>query len=321
MSVTREIIMYADSSKRDTSLYPYGNAYTLHLTNQIKNITKVDLISAIIPNTMYNMTATTNCFQVDSQGVYLNPGFYSASSFVGAVNSSHQLTNSTVAYMPGEGKFVLYGTFSQVNVLTSEASKVLGLPLGITYSTLINANQQLSNTWTATSTFVESTSVINLGTSEYAWLDIEEFRTPLMTDARQLVTLSSGQSTTDSNTAASSFALIPMDVNSGSYKSFKEYSDYRISVEFPSRIDSLDRLTIRWRDRQGALINFRGLETHSFAIRIHTTLAPVEPERIERLPVPRQEGLFGDDKRKAFMIVFAALAVGLVLLMLMRSFT
>ena len=174
--------------------------------------------------------------------------------------------------------------------------------------------------WATANTFVESSSVINFGTSEYAWLDIEEFRTTSTADARQLVTLSSGQITTNSNTSATSFALIPMDVNSGGYKSFKEYADYKISVEFPSRIDSLDRLTIRWRDRYGTLLNFHGLETNSFALRLHTTLAPTEPDRIERLPAPLREGMF-QDKHKAIMLVSAALVIGLILLMLMRSFT
>lgn len=314
-SMSRETIVYADSTQRDTTLYPYGNSYTLHLTTPIKNITKVELVSAIVPNTMYNLTSCSNCLQVDSYGVSLNPGFYSASSLTGAINASQQLPNATIVYMPGEGRFALYGNFASVSVSTAEASKILGLPFGTTPSSNVMSNQEFARMWTNAYTFVESSSVINFGTSEYAWLDIEEFRTPLTTDARQLVTLTSGQKTTNSNTSATSFALIPMDVNSGGYKSFKEYADYKVSVEFPSRLDSLDRLTIRWRDRYGALLNFHGLDTNSFALRIHTTIVPVEPERIEQLPAPSR-GMM--DKSKLIMIIAAALLAGLVLLLLMR---
>jgi len=312
----REIIVYADSSQRDMTLYPYGNTYTLHLMQPIKNITRVDLVSAIIPNTMYNISSPDYCFEVDTTGVSLNPGFYSTSSLMNVVNGSKQISNATLVYMSAEGKFVLYGNVSNVTVLTTEASKILGLPLGQTNASNLLSNREFSNMWPGAMTFVESTSVVNFGTSEYAWLDIDEFRTPLTTDARQLVTLASGQITTDSNTSATSFALIPMDVNSGNYKSFKEHADYKVSVDFPSRLDSLDRLTIRWRDRYGSLLNFHGLETNSFAVRLHVDIVPASPERIERLPAPLREGLF-QTKEKAFMVVTGILVIGLILIMLM----
>ena len=123
-----------------------------------------------------------------------------------------------------------------------------------------------------------------------------------------------------SDLAERSFALIPLDVVSGSYKSFKENSDYRISVEFPSRIDSIERLTVSWRDRYGNLLNFNGLDTNEFGIRVHTVVAPTEPERIESVPKPVQEGLF-QDRQKAFMIVSIILVVGLVVIMLMAHRT
>jgi len=311
---TRELIIFADSVQRDTSLYPSGNSYTLHLTNPLKNVTKVDLVSAVVPNTMYNLTSTSNVLQIDSSNVFLNPGFYSMSSLVSAFNASTQ-ASATMAYLPGEGRFIFYGNLMSVTCLTSDISRITGLPVGTTASSLLSENQEFANMWPGATTYVKSTSVINLSVNEYVWLDIAEFRTPLTLDARQLTQQAWGQVTTSGSTAATSFALVPMDVVSGSYKSFKENSDYRISVEFPSRIDSIERLTVTWRDRYGNPLNFNGLDINSFGIRVHTVV-PSEPERIESVPAPVREGLF-QDKQKAFVIVSVVLVVGLVVILLM----
>lgn len=318
---TRELIIFADSIQRNTTLYPSGNSYTLHLTNPLKNITKVDLVSAVVPNTMYNLTSTSNVLQIDSSNVFLNPGFYSTSSLVSAFNASAQVSGglATMAYLPGEGRFIFYGNLTSVTCLTDDISRIIGLPVGVTTSSLLSANKEFAGMWPGATKYVRSTSVINLSINEYVWLDIAEFRTPLTLDARQLTKQAWGQVTTSGSTAATSFALIPLDVISGSYKSFKENSDYRISVEFPSRIDSLERLTVTWRDRYGNPLNFNGLDTNSFGIRVHTVL-PSESERIESVPAPVQEGLF-QDKQKVAMFVSIVLVVGLVLIMLMARRT
>lgn len=322
MSATRELIVFADAIQRDTALYPSGNSYTLHLTNPLKNVTKVDLISAVIPNTMYNLTSTASVMKINTTSIYFNPGFYSISSIVAAFNASAQVAASiaTMAYLPGEGRFIFYGSLTSVTCLTGEISRILGLPISATASSLVSSNQEFAGMFPTAANYVKSTSVINMSVNEYVWLDIAEFRTPLTLDARQLTKQAWGQVTTSGSTAATSFALIPMDVISGTYKSFKEYSDYRISVEFPSRIDSLERLTVTWRDRYGNPLNFNGLDTNSFGIRVHTVVVPPEPERIKSIPAPVREGIF-QDKQKAFVVVSVVLVVGLVIIMLMARRT
>lgn len=319
---TRELIVFADSIQRDTTLYPSGNSYTLHLTNPLKNITKVDLVSAVVPNTMYNLTSTSNVLQIGTSNIFFNPGFYSTSSLVSAFNNSAQVSpgTATMAYLCGEGRFVFYGNLTSVTCLTSDIARILGLPLGTTTSLPMSSNQEYGGMWPLATTYVASTSVVNMSINEYVWLDIAEFRTPLTVDAKQLSLKAWGQVTTAGSTAATSFALIPMDVSSGVYKSFKENSDYRISVEFPSRIDSLERLTVTWRDRYGNPLNFNGLDTNSFGIRVHTAVVPSEPERIVSVPEPVREGLF-QDKQKALMFVSFVLVAGLVLIMLMARRT
>ena len=312
-----EFILYADSIQRDTTLYPSGNSYTLHLTNPLKNVTKIDLVAAIIPNTMYNYTSTSNAFQINTSNIFFNPGFYSTTSLVTAFNTSAQVASNvaTLAYLSGEGKFIFYGTLTSLTCTDPDIARMFGLPIGTTNADSLATNAQYAGMFNG-SNFIKSTSVVDINMTESVWLDISEFRTPLTLDARRLVARDSGQVTTEGNTAATSFALIPMDVNSGTFKSFKEESDYHVSVQFPSRIDSLERLTVTWRDRYGVPLIFNGLETNSFVIRVHTVIVPSEPERPESLPVPVGEGIF-HDKQKVFAAVTMALVAGLIIIMLM----
>ena len=42
----KSLLLFADSKNRD---YPSGNSYVIHLTRPIKNIERVDLVSARVP--------------------------------------------------------------------------------------------------------------------------------------------------------------------------------------------------------------------------------------------------------------------------------
>jgi len=46
---SRTRLVFADSKNRDLKLYPSGNSYVLHLTTPIKNVSRVDLVSARVP--------------------------------------------------------------------------------------------------------------------------------------------------------------------------------------------------------------------------------------------------------------------------------
>lgn len=45
-----EYTVYVDSNNRDQILFPNSNSYTLYLTTPIQNITKVEVLSAMLPN-------------------------------------------------------------------------------------------------------------------------------------------------------------------------------------------------------------------------------------------------------------------------------
>ena len=55
----KEVLLFSSSNSRDASLYPSGNSYTLYLSSPVKNIERIDLVSARVPNTIYNLTNGT----------------------------------------------------------------------------------------------------------------------------------------------------------------------------------------------------------------------------------------------------------------------
>jgi len=308
-----ETTLYVDSRQRDATLYPSGNSYTLFLQSPVHNISQIDLISAKIPNTMYNLTTSSNVLVVGTSNVALNPGFYSTCSLVDTFNNTSQVSNVALNYLEAEGKFLFTGNLASVTTLTQEIADILGLPLGTTASNPIATNAVYKGLYPTANAYVVSSNIVSLEMNDYVWLDIEEFRTPFTTDARKLILNPQGVYTTTSNTSARSFAIIPMDVPSGGIKSFKEAADYPVYVAFPSRLDSLDRLTIKWLDRNGKPLDFHGLDVNSFTLRLHTIHVPDEVERPVSLPPPVP---FEKDNQKIVWGATLALVIGLMLIIL-----
>lgn len=312
-----ETVLYVDSRQRDVTLFPSGNSYTLFLQTPIRNVTRVGLMTAKIPNTMYNLNQSANVLRVVTttgvvSNVFFNHGFYSTTSLATVMNT--QLSNVSTSYIDSEGVFLIYGNVAQCTTLTQEFAQLIGFPFGSSTVYPMSANREYNSMFPTSNAYAVSQSIVSLEPNDYVWLDIEEFRTPFTTDARQLVLNQQGVYTTSGNTSARSFALIPMDVPSGGIKSYKEASDYPIHVEFPSRIDSLDRLTISWLDRNGNVLDFHGLDMNSFTLRVHTETVPIEPERIESLPPPVP---FEDSNKKYILWgSLIALIFGLMLILI-----
>lgn len=270
--------MFADSDNRDTSLYPSGDSYVLHLSTPIKNIERVDLVSARVPNTMYNITNGTNVFTLGGTNMSIRPGFYSAYGIAATITSNALVT---LDYLPDEGKFIFSnaGAFS-MTIQSEEFAKIVGLSNATTYNATTATNLDPGY---AGKYVVRSTTMIDLTLNEYVFLDIDELRTPHNVDARKL---EGTTGTVSGGNANRSFAPIIMDVGSSCIKNFHENKDYKISVEYPEPINVLQRLTVRWYDKDGNLLNFRGWNTNAFVLRIHVK---PEPERPLPPPPPLQD--------------------------------
>jgi hypothetical protein len=232
---------------------------------------------------MYNLNDGSNVFQINSSNVSLNQGFYSAYTLAQAVTSNALVT---LDYLSQEGHY----TFSSVSAFTikiqsSEFGTMVGLENGKTYTASLAG--PLDPTYNG-KYIVKSTTLVDFTTTDMAVLDIDELRTPFNVDTGALQGTTGTISGSNINRC---FAPIVLDVTSGCYKNFEENRDYEISIDYPEPINSLQRLTVKWIDTKGNLLNFQGLDKNTFILRLHLTPDPEPtlppPEPLEEIQIKR----------------------------------
>jgi len=85
-----EFTVYVDSDNRNQTLYPNSNSFTLHLTNPIMNISKAELVSAMLPSINVSEFVTLDILELRSprhqtaDSLTVTKGSTSSNSFNGA---------------------------------------------------------------------------------------------------------------------------------------------------------------------------------------------------------------------------------------------
>jgi hypothetical protein len=263
--------LFVSSENRNTTLYPSGNAYTLHITEPIKDIARVELLYASVPNTIYNLSdVSSNVIKINDIEFSMPPGFYGASALATELTYTINTdTGITVQYLPAEGKFLFTNTasFANMNVLSTELASMLGLDANTNYNPTVGVTAALyNNSRYIGKNWVKSSRVANLAPNEGIFLDIHELRTMYNEDAKSL----EPSGTYSGHNVSRTFGMIPMDVTAGAIKHFKKATDYDFAVYYTNPIRKLDRLQIQWVDRRGLKVNFNGLEDNSFMLRFYT---------------------------------------------------
>jgi len=268
-------LLFVDSTNRDQTLFPNGNNYTLHLTRPIRNIERVDLVSARVPNSMYNVSSGANVLQIPSasQTVSIPPGFYSVYDLATALTTA--AAPLTVTYLAWAGKFLFSSQTAFTLVFSSAFGALMGFPSGKTLTSSLESGQQV----------LMATSLPHMNPNDQIFLDIDELKTPahvytggLTTVQNQVGSQSLTQVTVTGANTERAFAPITMDVGTGCMKHFSENRDYSISAFYPEPINSLQRLTIRWLDASGTPLNFNGADWNSFILRLHLRETVTEEE-------------------------------------------
>ncbi len=285
--------VFVTSENRDTTLFPYGNAYTLYLTNPIKNIKKVELVYASVPNTLFNLTSNANFISFSNTTTQIMSnlsnlanfsvpqGFYGASGLAGEITNAISTTTAiTISYLSNEGKFLFTrasgpGPFTMC-IRTAEAARLLGFPDSVVGTAINSVNVPAGtsltiplyseNTTYKTLEFIKSTTIADLNVAEGLFLDVEELRTVCNENADKLAT---GLDTTSGQTPSRSLGIIPLDVVSGAVKKFKKSTDYDLCVSYPYPIQKINKLTVKWLDKSGQVVSFGGSDDNSFLLRFH----------------------------------------------------
>ena len=278
--------VFVSSENRDPVRYPYGNSYTLHLTQPIKDIHKVELLYASVPNVLYNLTNGSNVITINPGSATtfsLQPGYYNASTLATELTQTiNSITGVSVQYVQPTGKFLFVSPIASppfsITIETEELAKLMGFnwPAGSVNITLTAAPPPSTispgtnplfagHASYAGKDFLLSDVIVNMAPNEGIFLDIHELRTMFNEDALAI----SGDTYTGQNISRT-FGLIPMDVVAGAVKHFKKSTDYDFCVNYINPIRALDRLTVQWVDRKGKKVEFNGLEDNSFVLRFHT---------------------------------------------------
>jgi hypothetical protein len=276
--------VFVSSENRDLAIYPYGNSYTLHLTQPIKDIHKVELIYASVPNVLYNLTNGSNVITVSGGAILsgvvnfsLTPGFYNASTLATELTQTINITSGvSVQYIQPIGKFLFVNPSTSSPFSITINSLELATMMGITPNIAINSNIPVTPSTPDMPLYADhvryvnknwliSNVIANLAPNEGIFLDIHELRTMFNEDALAIT----GNTYTGQNVSRT-FGLIPMDVVAGGVKHFKKSTDYDFCVDYVNPIRTLDRLTVEWVDRRGKKVSFNGLEDNSFMLRFHT---------------------------------------------------
>ena len=276
--------VFVSSENRDTVKYPYGNAYTLHLTQPIKDIHKVELLYASVPNVLYNLTEGSNVLTMNVNGASntfsLTPGFYNSSTLATEITFTVVThTGVDVQYIIQYGNFLFTNPYTTpsnlpftITINSSELADMLGFDNGVTYLSQISTTPLITNpplynghVRYLNKNWIQSTKIVNLAPNEGIFLDIHELRTMFNEDALAIT----GNTYTGQNVSRT-FGLIPMDVTAGAIKHFQKSTDYDFCVDYVNPIRKLDRLSVEWIDRRGRKVHFNGLEDNSFVLRFHT---------------------------------------------------
>jgi hypothetical protein len=151
-----------------------------------------------------------------------------------------------------------------------------------------------------------SAQLPDLATSQFVALDIAELRTPSHLTAAALVT-----TVPTSNAFNGSFATIPIKIT-GNAEFYN--ANYRITTQYPARIDKLDRLTVTWRQPNNGNLLIAG--RNMFLLKFKTVQVPTDPERPLSLPppVPWNNG----DQTKLMIIGGVAIA-GLLIIISVKN--
>ena len=181
---------------------------------------------------------------------------------------------------------------------------------------------------------VLSAMLPNVFSSQYLTLDIQELRSTQTLVASALSTSANTVAVPNSNAFSGAFAFVPIKAATALASNTQTFSNtsftynnefysqnYKIATEYPSRIDSIDRLTISWRNAGNGSLFYdsflnRDLGRNMFLLRFETIPVPEEPDRPDSLPppVPWDSG----EKTKMY-IIFAIAIFGLLLAMFMKK--
>ena len=267
--VTLTHTVQVDSRDRETSAS--ANNYVMYLTEPIRHIKNVIIRDIQVPNSTYNIVDGENTFTIDVLGagtVTLAPGSYSGldlASHIFNVTSSQAGLDITwnVVYDTGSKKFI----FTQTNpfVVTfgsSNLADTMGFD-NLIYNSASYTQDYYVKDLTLQAAFIPSDRVANLVKDKYFYLSIDELSDPRIQTAKRANSSGGGFS---GNNISHLFGKVPVYSGPGNDIFFDRNGMFTMKRHYISPLTSLSRLSIKWVDYKGDLINFNGMTNNSFTL-------------------------------------------------------
>ena len=257
---------------RDRSSTDAANNYVMHLAEPLRNIKSVTIRDIQVPNSTYNVVDGKNTFTLDvltAGTVTLAPGSYSGddlASHIYNVTATQPGMDAdwNVIYDNGSKKFIFTQTSAFVITFGStELADTLGFDTTNAYNSASYSEDYYVKNLTLPNSFVPSDRIANLVKDKYFYLCIDELSDPRVQTAKR-----SGSSGFTGSSLGRIFGKIPVYAGPGSDIFFDRNSMFELKRSYMSPLTSLGRLSIRWMDYKGDLIEFNGLTSNSFTLEV-----------------------------------------------------
>ena len=259
---------------RDKEPSASANDYVMYLTEPVKQIKEVIIRDIQVPNSTYNVVDGKNTININGTDVDLEPGSYSGLDLAShlfdiTTTGPGPLTvdaDWTVVYHTGSKKFIFAQGTSLITIIfgSLELADTFGFDtLTPPTSAAITAKPYYANDITLPANYVYSDRIADLVKDKYFYLAIDELSDPRVQTAKH----SSATGFTGNNLSRV-FGKVPVYAGPGNDVFFDRNSTYKLVRTYMSPLTSLSRLSIKWTDYQGTLINFNGMDENSFTLEL-----------------------------------------------------
>ena len=249
-----------------------ANNYVMHLTEPVKHIKDVIIRDIQVPNSTYNVVDGKNTFTLDNGvgTVTLEPGSYSGldlASHVFNITTGQGTLDPTwnIVYRTGSKKFV----FTQANTTFSvtfgstELADTFGFNNTTAYPSTTTTPTYYFDDVTLQANFLASDRIANLVKDKYFYLEIAELGDPRVQTAKR-----SDATGFAGNNLSRIFGKVPAYAGPGSDIFFDRNSAFKLNRSYVSPLSSLARLSVKWMNYKGDLLNFNGIDDNSFTLEL-----------------------------------------------------
>jgi hypothetical protein len=263
-------VVDVDSAQRDLNASPSSSEYVVYFRTPLTNIVRVDLASAEVPNTCFNVTTSNNAFVLEEVVGNSSPhlitfdiseGYYDITDLVIEIERLLNLQSSSTSKPYSVGTL---GPQNKVIIRASSAVTRFRLPFSAdnTCRELLGFpgedtpyNDTVSSTDPSLSHALVSPGYVNTPGDRFLFLSSPELDTTL-----HGISYSSSTGGLVTSSPPNCFAKIALIGPPGSMIAYTAGFGFPMYKEFRPPLARLDSLRIRWLRRDGSLADFRNMD-------------------------------------------------------------